>query len=120
MSVELSEMAADAMLDGLARLMDGGTLEMWGDGKRLAVLKLGNPAAQPAVGGALDLNPIGEEDAALTRGQAAMARILTSEGGEVLACDVGDQNSDAVIRLNTTSIFSGGPVRIRSFTLAMP
>jgi hypothetical protein len=42
------------------------------------------------------------------------------DGNEILSCDVGDETSDAVIRLNTTSIYRGGPVRIRSFTLAMP
>jgi len=117
--VELSEMAADAMLDGLARLLDGGSLEMWGDGKRLAVLKLANPAALIA-GGALEFNPIGEEDAALAQGEATTAHILAAGGQEILQCDIGDMNSDAVIKLNTTQIYRDGPVRLRSFTLAMP
>ena len=121
MIVNLSEAASNAMLDVLAGLMDDGSIELQSvAGNVLAVLRLSNPAAQAAAGGAIDLNQIAEEDAALARGQATTARILALDGNEILSCDVGDENSDAVIRLNTTSIFRGGPVRIRSFTLAMP
>ena len=121
MIVNLSEAASNAMLDMLTSLMDGGSIELLSvAGNVLAVLKLSDPAPGAAVDGAIDLNPIGEEDAALARGQAATARILATDGNEIFSCDVGDENSDAVIRLNTTSIYRGGPVRIRSFTLAMP
>ena len=117
--IKLSETAGNAMLDAIGSLMDGGSLEMWGDGKRLAVLKLANPAALVA-DGALEFNPIGEEDAALAQGEATTARILAAGGQEILQCDIGDMNSDAVIKLNTTQIYRDGPVRLRSFTLAMP
>jgi hypothetical protein len=33
---------------------------------------------------------------------------------------VGDSNSDAVIKLNTTKIYRGGPIRLRSFRLRQP
>jgi len=119
--IELSEQAANAMLDTLGGMMDGGRIEMLSsDGKTLAVLKLASPAAQAAAGGSLEFNPIGEEDAALTRGDAATARIVAADGTAVFFCDVGDMNSDAVIKLNTASIYRDGPVRIRSFKLAMP
>jgi hypothetical protein len=119
--VELSEAASNAMLDVLGAMMDGGSIELLAvSGNVLAVLKLANPAAQAAAGGAIDLNPISEEDGALARGQATTARILSSDGDEIIQCDIGDENSDAVIKLNTTSIYRGGPVRIRKFTLAMP
>lgn len=120
MIIELSEAVSNAMLDVLAGMMDGGRIELLSvAGNVLAVLKLSNPAAETAEGGMVELKSIGEEDAALAQGQAAKARILASDGSEILACDVGDENSDAVIRLNTTSIYRGGPVRIRSFKLAM-
>lgn len=120
MIVNLTEVASNAMLDVLGGLMDGGSIELQSvAGNVLAVLKLSNPAAGDATGGTLELNAIGEEDAALARGQAATARIVASDGSEIFSCDVGDENSDAVIRLNTTSIYRGGPVRIRSFTLAV-
>ena len=121
MIVNLSEGASNAMLDVLTGLMDGGSIELLSvAGNVLAVLKLSNPAAEPAEGGQVMLNTIKEEDAALARGQAATARILRSDGSEVFNCDVTDENGDGVIRLNTTSIFRGGPVRISRFTLAMP
>ena len=121
MIVELSETASNAMLNVLASMMDGGSIELLSvAGNVLAVLKLANPAAQMADAGAIAFNPISEEDGALARGQAATARILSSDGDEILQCDIGDEVSDAVIKLNTTQIFRNSPVRIRSFTLSMP
>jgi hypothetical protein len=119
--VELSEIASNAMLDALAALMDGGSIELQtDDGKALAVLRLSNPAAEPAGNFELELNDIAEEDAALTQGIATIARIIRPDGNDVLKCDVGDENSDAVIKLNTTKIFRGGPVRLKSFRLVLP
>jgi hypothetical protein len=86
----------------------------------LAVLKLSSPAATDAVGGELELDKIAEEDAALAQGNAAFARLVTKSGVEVFSCDVGDLSSDAVIKLGTTQITVGAPVRIDSFKLAMP
>jgi hypothetical protein len=66
------------------------------------------------------LNKIFEEDAAPVSGTATFARILRRNGDEVFSCDVGPLESDCVIRLNTTAIHQGGPVRIDSFKLTMP
>jgi hypothetical protein len=119
--IELSEQAGNAMLDVLAAMMDGGSIELLsGDGKALAVLKLSSPAAQEAFGGELEFNEIAEEDAALAQGNVMSARVVASDGSDVFVCDVGDENSDAVIKLNTTKIYRGGPVRLQSFRLAMP
>jgi hypothetical protein len=120
MMINLSETASNAMLDVLSELMDGGSIELMSDERVLAVLKLSNPAASIALGGELIFNDIAEEDAALAQGNVTSARILASDGSEIFSCDVGDENSDAVIKLNTTKIFRGGPVRLRSFKLAMP
>lgn len=117
--IELTESAANAMLDGLAALLHGGSIELMSDQRVLAVLRLSNPAAMPAVGGELEFNDIGEEDAALAQGTATSARVLGVDGLELFTCDVGDEKSDAVIKLNTTKIFRGGPVRLKSFTLKM-
>jgi len=80
------------------------------------------PARQgrPRVDGVLELNPITEEPVAPATGTATVARVLTRTGAEVLSCDVGDRNSDAVIKLTTTTITAGGPVRLDSFQLSMP
>jgi hypothetical protein len=82
------------------------------------VLRLSNPAATTEDGN-LVFNKIAEEDAALAQGNAATARILAANGIEVFSCDVGDENSNATIRLNTTKIYRNGPVRITSFRLGM-
>jgi hypothetical protein len=118
--INLSETAGNVMLDALAALMDGGSIELMSDQRVLAVLRLSIPATMPAAGGELEFNDIAEEDAALAQGNASSARIIGSNGGEVFSCDVGDENSDAVIKLNTTKIFRGGPVRLKSFRLVMP
>lgn len=118
--IELSETTANAMLDALSAFMGGGSIELMADGHVLAVLKLSNPATMPAVASELEFNEIAEEDAALAQGTANSARILGPDGSEILVCDVGDANSDAVIKLNTTKIYRGGPVRLSSFRLVMP
>jgi hypothetical protein len=120
-NIELSETAGNAMLEALSELMDGGSIELMADNQHvLAILKLSNPAAMAAVDGELEFNDIAEEDAALAQGNVTSARIIASNGSELLSCDVGDLNSDAVIKLNTTKIYRGGPVRLKSFRLAMP
>lgn len=119
MIIELSEQTSNALLDVLSDLMDGGSIELLSDDERkLAVLKLSSQATGEASGGEVLFNRIGEEDAALAQGNAANARILASDGSEIFHCDIGDENSDAVIKLNTTRIFRGGPVRLSSFRLA--
>jgi len=42
------------------------------------------------------------------------------DGGEVLSVDIGDEKSNAVIKLDTTKFRAGGTVRIDSFRLSMP
>ena len=118
--IELSETAGNLMLNALSTLMDGGSIELLADGRVLAVLKLSSPATEPAIGSELEFLDIAEEDAALAQGTADSARILGPDGSEILRCDVGDANSDAVIKLNTTKIYRGGPVRLSSFRLVMP
>jgi hypothetical protein len=121
MIITPSEAASNAMLDQISRMLDGGRIELLSDDERvLAVLKLSDPAARDAVDGELVLNNIAEEDAALAQGICMSARVLSADGDVVFACDVGDENSDAVVRLNTTKIFRGGPVRLNSFRLIMP
>lgn len=120
MTIELSETAANVMLDALSSMMNGGHIDLMSEQRVLAVLQLADPAAQFATSGELEFNAIGEEDAALAQGNAVSAIIIGADGGEVLRCDVGDENSDAVIKLNSTRIFRGGPVRINSFRLVMP
>ena len=109
------------MLDELSRMMDGGSIELLtGDGKLLAVLSLSDPAADPAIDGELWFNEIEEEDASRAQGSALTARVVAADGSEIFSCDVGDENSDAVVKLNSTKIERGGTVELRSFRLGMP
>ena len=119
--MSIAEDAANAALDAIGELMDGGSIELLtGDGRVLASLMLSYPAAMPAVGSELVLNEIREEDAALANGTATAARIVGRDGSEVFTCDVGDASSDATIKLTPAEIVAGAPVRISSFRLAMP
>jgi hypothetical protein len=119
--LELSEDASNAMLDVIGAMMDGGSIVLRSsDGQALAVLNLSNPAAQDAIGGQMEFNEIAEENAAPAQGIVETAHVLAADGSRIFSCDVGDDNSDAVIKLNTTKIFRGGPVRLKSFRLAMP
>jgi hypothetical protein len=85
-------------------------------------LKLSNPAAQTASGGELEFNRIAEGDAVAT-GRGKFARVIASDGGEVYWCDVGDEKSDAVIKLNPVaarrcaSIHSGCRCRERALAV---
>lgn len=121
MSINLSDLASNSMLDALSSLMDGGRIELLSDSNRiLAILQLSMPSTNGAVSGELEFNDIAEEDAAPAQGDAVTARIMATDGSEIFSCDVGDEQSDAVIKLNTTRIFRGGPVRLKSFRLSMP
>lgn len=73
-----------------------------------------------AVGGELEFNKIAEEDAALAQGSEETARIVAADGSEIFSCDVGDERSDAVVKLNPVLITRGAPARINSFRLSMP
>lgn len=120
MIVELSDLAKNAMMNALSALMDGGRIELLSQDKRkLAELELANPATKDASGGEIQFNSIKEEDAAVALGNAAWARVV-SKDGEVLLMDVGDPQSDAVLKLNTVNIYPNGPVRIKSLRLAIP
>jgi len=118
--LNLSEAASDAALDTLASMMDGGRIELLAaDDGLVAVLKLSNPVAPPAADGAIEFDPI-TPGAAVKAGRVDTARIVAANGAEVFLCDVGTMDSDAVIKLDTTSISRGDQVRIGSFTLSMP
>lgn len=120
MKVELSANTANVMLGAMSKLMDGGSIRLMSSDRSLAVLQLSSPAAAISVNGELEFNKIAEEDAALAQGNATRAQVVAADGSVVFECDVGDENSDAVIKLNTTRIYRGGPVRLKSFRLVMP
>ncbi len=118
--IVVSETASNVMLDSVSIMMNGGSIELLtDDGRVIAELRLSDPAAMAAEGGALEFNKIAEGDAAIA-GQATTARVIGRDGDEVFLCDVGTADSEATIKLGTTQITRGQPVRINSFRLAMP
>jgi hypothetical protein len=81
----------------------------------LGTLTFTDPSAPGAASGVLTFSAITQDTAADATGTATWARIADSTGATVFDCDVG--TSGATINLNTTSIVTGGPIQISSFTL---
>jgi hypothetical protein len=133
-NIRAAVLARNAMLDALIARLDLGagaaTLKVYsgtqpasGDAALagntlLATLTFGNPVAPAAAGGIITFNAITEDSDADATATATFARIQDSTGINVFDGDIG--TSGAMINLNTTSIVSGGPVRISSFTISMP
>ena len=117
MILNVSETASDAMLDTVAGLLDGGSLELLSPNSEVLVtLQISD--AGDAVDGELVFS-LAEGVAVLT-GEARFARAVAADGTEVFSCDCGDANSDAVLKLTPTEIHAGGRVRLDSFRLVMP
>lgn len=83
----------------------------------LATLTCTDPAAPAASGGVLTFSAITQDASADATGTATFARIVDSTGAVVFDCDV--NTSAATLIINTTSIVTGGPVSITSFTLTI-
>lgn len=81
----------------------------------LAELPLSATAAAAASGGVLTFNAITNDSSADATGTASWFRILTSGNTALIDGTVGTSGAD--LNLNTTSIVSGGPVAISSFTI---
>lgn len=109
------------MLDTLSSLLNGGRIVLLSERSSvLAVLNLSNPATFAADGGTLTFTKIASETATPSGGKATSAQILGADGFEVFSCDVGDENSNAVIKLQTTEIVRNAVVQITSFVLGWP
>lgn len=75
------------------------------------------PSAPDASGEAITFNSITEDSSADDDGTATWARIEDSDGSWVADMDVGEAGSGASFILNTTTIVTGGPIRIDSASL---
>jgi len=87
----------------------------------LGTLTFGSPPAPAASTTAhvWTASAVTQDTAADATNTATWARILKSNGTTaVFDCDV--STSGAVINLNTTSIVTGGPIQISSFTITLP
>jgi hypothetical protein len=125
MALAYSTTLRNAMLDaittaigsnGLLRIYDGSRPASGGTATTLlAELALSATAAGAASSGVLTLNAITQDSSANATGTATWFRIVTSGGTFVIDGSVGTSGSD--LNLTTTSIVSGQPVSITSFTI---
>jgi hypothetical protein len=128
MTLALSTALRNAMLDaittaigtsGKVRIYSGTRPASGGTATtQLAELPLTATAAPAASGGVLTLSAITTDSSADASGTASWFRILTSANAFVIDGDVATSSSD--LNLNTTTIVSGGPVAISSFTITAP
>lgn len=118
----LFDAAAGSPNAGYIRIYDGTQPTNGGDAittqKLLAELRFGDPAFGSASNGTITANAIARDDSANDTGTASWARLLDGDGNFIADVDVG--TSGATINLNTTSLVSGGPVEITSFTFTVP
>lgn len=100
----------------LLRIYDGSRPATGGTATTLlAELTCGTPFAAGASSGVLTLGSITQDASANASGTATWFRIVTSGGTFVLDGNVGTSGSD--LNLTTTSIVSGQPVSVTSFTI---
>lgn len=128
MALAFSTAARNAMLDAItAQIGTSGKVRIYSGTRpatggtattQLAELPLSATAAPAASGGVLTLNAITTDSSADATGTASWFRVLTSANVAVIDGDVGTSGSD--LNLNTTSIVTGGPVAISSFTITAP
>lgn len=125
MALAYSTTLRNAMLDqittavgnaGLLRIYDGVRPATGGAATTLlAELTCGTPFAAGASGGVLTLGSITQDASANANGTATWFRIVTSGGTFVIDGSVGTSGSD--LNLTTTTIVSGQPVSVTSFTI---
>lgn len=126
MALAFNVLTRNAMLDaittfagnsGKIRIYNGSRPSTGGAATTLlAELTCNATFAGSAASGVLTLNAITNDSSADATGTATWFRLVKSDGTtHVLDGDVGTSGSD--LNLNTTSIVSGGPVAISSFTI---
>lgn len=132
MAVQFSTTVRNAMLDAITAQAGASALVRIYSGTKptnantalsgntlLASLTCGATFAAAASNGTLTLNAITQDSSADATGTAVFFRVLKSDGTTVVwQGDVGTSGSD--LNLNTTSIASGGPVSVSSWTLSIP
>lgn len=125
MALAYSVAVRNAMLDEITTAAGNAALLRIYDGTRpatggsattlLAELTCGTPFAAGASSGVLTLGSITQDASANATGTATWFRIVTSGGTQVIDGNVGTSGSD--LNLTTTSIVSGQPVSVTSFTI---
>jgi len=126
MALAYSTAIRNAMLDAITTAAGNAALLRIYDGTRpatggaattlLAELTCGTPFAAGASSGVLTLGSITQDSSANASGTATWFRIVKSDGTtQVIDGNVGTSGSD--LNLTTTTIVSGQPVSVTSFTI---
>lgn len=130
LNAKISEAAANAAVNAVVDLLDGGTLRIYGgtqpadadtavtDQTLLAELTFGTPAFGDASGGVAEANAITQDSAANATGTATWFRALTSGGATVFDGSVG--TSGANLNLNSVAIQAGATVSVTALTYTQP
>ena len=134
-TIRLADATRNAVLDAIATKINAGAgagvLKVYngtiptdantavGSQTLLAELTFSDPCASAAASGVLTFSAITSDSSANATGTATWARILDSDSNVIMDVSVGSSGS-VVLTFNTTSIVSGGPVAITSFTLTVP
>jgi hypothetical protein len=112
----LNDITTAAGGSALLRIYDGSRPATGGTATTLLAELTCNATFAPAAsGGVLTLNSITQDSSANATGTATWFRIVTSGAAHVLDGNVGTSGSD--LNLTTTSIVSGQPVSVTSFTI---
>ena len=130
-NLKLSDVAANAGLDGLTALLNGGSLTIC-DGAQpananaavttqhvLSTVTFGSPAFANAVGGVAAAHALGADPAIARAGTATWARAYKADGVTVV-CDVSVGTAGCDINLNSTALQQGAPLAVTALTLTLP
>ncbi len=115
----ISDVARNAMVDPLAVLHDGGSLEIHPTpfGTALAIITYGNPAFGGSAAGTATANAIAATTVAVA-GVAALARWKESGGAVIMEGTVGTSGQDVIV--NNTNFGLGDDVTTNSASITAP
>lgn len=125
---KISNDAADAEVDALTALLDGGSVKIYSGtapatadtalsgNTLLATLPLGTPAFGAGSNGVATANAITDDSSADATGTASFYRGLASDGTTVV-CQGTVGTSGADMNINSVAIQSGAAVEITSWTI---
>jgi hypothetical protein len=121
MPLQLSQFAQNCLLQVVPALIDSsggaGTLELFTQSNvLLARLFFSQPSANEPSDGTISFKPI-TPGLAQASGKAEVARIKSSDGSLIFECDVSSENGGGTIKLDTTNLVVGGPIKITEFRL---
>lgn len=110
--------AAACTLEFYDGAMPAGPATAVGAQVKLGTLTCSDPLGSEAAG-ALTFGAITQDDAADASGTATWARLKDGDGVARGDFDVTNAAGAGTIKLNTTTIVAGGPIRVTSFVITM-